>query len=188
MKFKQYLTEDILLEMSIAHAFSFADELHTGQHRKGTGEPYIKHPRGVFKVLKSLKISNRELLIAAILHDSIEDTPATYNKIKKEFSKGVADMVRQVTSDKKEIQRQGKDEYLTNKMIKMSNSALTLKLADRLHNLSDITTSPKGFAEKMWNQTRYIISALRDDRVLNGIQKKIIRLIEKQLQQYRAYN
>ena len=165
MKFKQYLTEEQLIEMTIAHAASFAAEQHKGQHRKGSGEPYIMHPRGVFKIVKDLGIKSIEILSAAYLHDTIEDTPATYNKIKKEFSKGVADLVRELSSDKKLVDIIGKDEYLTNKMLKMSNSALILKLADRLHNLSDITVASKGFAEKMWNQTRYIITALRNERI-----------------------
>lgn len=174
--------------MTIAHAATFAADFHTGQHRKGTGEPYIKHPRGVFKILRDVGVKDKEILIAAYLHDTIEDTKATYNQIKKEFSIGTADLVRQVTSDKKELSKQAKEEYLTNKMLKMSNSALALKLADRLHNLLDITTSSKGFADKMWIQTRYIINALRTERQLNNTHKKIIRLINKQLQQYRAYN
>lgn len=188
MRFKQYLIENDLLEMTLAKAASFAAELHTGQHRKGTGEPYIKHPRGVFKILRDVGVKDRELLVAAYLHDSIEDTPATYNMLKKEFSVGVANLVRQVTSDTKEILKQGKEEYLSNKMIKMSDDALILKLADRLHNVDDITTSSKGFAEKMWIQTRYIINTLRTERSLNNTHKKLIRQIEKQLQQYKAYN
>lgn len=187
MKFKQYLTEEQLLEITIAHAATFAAELHQGQHRKGSGAPYIVHPRGVFKILRTLGIKSKEILAAAYLHDTVEDTSATYNKIKKEFGKGVADLVRELSSDKKLIGKIGKDEYLTNKMIKMSNSALILKLADRLQNLSDIMTSSKGFAEKMWNQTRYIITALRNERNLNKYQKKLIRMINKQLQIYRAY-
>jgi (p)ppGpp synthase/HD superfamily hydrolase len=187
MRFKQYLTEQQLLEITIAHAASFAAELHQGQHRKGSGAPYITHPRGVYIILKKLGVKSKELLAAAYLHDTVEDTPTTYNKIKKEFGKGVADLVKEVSSNKKLIDIIGKDEYLTNKMIKMSNSGLILKLADRLHNLSDIMTSSKGFAEKIWNQTRYIISALRTDRNLNGIQKKLIRKIIKQLQNYKQY-
>ena len=69
----------------------------------------------------------------------------------------------------------------------MSNKGLILKLADRLHNLSDITTVSKSFADKMWNQTIYIIQKLRNKRVLNTLQNKLIRLIKKQLKQYKEF-
>ncbi len=187
MKFKQYLKEEQLLEISIAHAAAFANDAHTGQHRKGSGAPYIVHPRGVYKILKDLGVKDRELLVAAYLHDTIEDSPTTYNNIKKEFSKNTADLVKQVSSDKKTIDKVGKEQYLLDKMLKISDAALSLKLADRVQNLTDIMTASKGFAEKMWVQTRYIIDGLRKGRNLNGIQKKLVRMIEKQLQQYKEY-
>jgi (p)ppGpp synthase/HD superfamily hydrolase len=70
-------------------------------------------------------------------------------------------------------------------MVKMSDDALLIKLADRLHNLSDITTVNKKFAEKMYNQTTFIIQELRDKRSLNNKHKKLIRLINKQLSEYK---
>ncbi len=181
MRFNRYL-----IEMEIAHAFSYANDLHTGQHRKGSGAPYITHPRGVYKILRSLNVKDRELLIAAVMHDTIEDTKATYNNIKKEFSVGVADLVKQVTSDKKEVIRQGKEEYLLNKMLKMSDNGLALKLADRVHNLQDIMTANTGFAKKMYLQTTYIVRNLEKERNLKQLHKKLIKAIDKQLNQYKA--
>ena len=187
MRFKQFLKEEQLLEISIAHAATFAADAHQGQHRKGSGEPYIIHPRGVYKILKQLGVKDRELLIAAYLHDTIEDSPTTYNQIKKEFSKNTANLVKQVTSNKKAIEKVGKEQYLLDKMLKMSNNALTLKLADRLHNVSDIQTASTKFADKVWSQTIFILNGLRQKRNLNTIQKKLIRMIEKQLQLYRNF-
>jgi len=181
MKLKQYL----ILEMSLQKAEIFATNKHKGQIRKSSGEPYVNHPKGVFNLLKSLHIKDNTLLVAAYLHDTLEDTKTTYNEIKREFSKEVADIVKQVSSDNKEIQRIGKPNYLANKMIKMSNNALIIKLVDRLHNLSDIMSVSKDFAEKMWSQTTFIIKKLRKERTLNNIQKKIIRLINKSLKKYK---
>jgi GTP pyrophosphokinase len=180
MRFKNY----ILYEETIAHAFSIADELHKGQHRKGSGAPYIVHPRGVYKILRDLNIKDKQILIASILHDTIEDTKITYNQIKKEFSKTIADLVKSVSSDKKKIDILGKPQYLANKMIKMSDSALTIKLADRLHNLTDMKRSSPKFIKKTVNQTRYIIDYLRKNRKLNGMHKKLIRQINKILDNY----
>ena len=187
MKFKQYLKEEELLEISIAHAATFAADAHQGQHRKGSGAPYIVHPRGVYKILRQLGVKDRELLVAAYLHDTIEDSPTTFNQIKKEFSKNTANLVKQVTSNKKTIDKVGKEQYLLDKMLKMSNNALTLKLADRLHNVSDIRTASKSFAEKIWLQTIFILKNLKKKRNLNTIQKKLVRLIEKELQLYREF-
>lgn len=181
-RFKKYL----IMEMSIAHAATFAAKKHQGQYRKSSGAPYIVHPRGVFKILKDIKIKDNQVLISAYLHDTIEDTKTSYNEIKNEFSKEVADMVKQLTNDKKEILKVGKPEYLLNKMIKMSDGSLIIKLADRLQNVSDIMLSSHKFAEKMWSQTYYILKRLKTERVLTQNHKKIIRRIFKILEKYKS--
>ena len=181
MRFKEYL----LLEATIAHAATWAAERHKGQFRKGSGAPYIVHPKGVYKLLKSVGIKDKTLLLASWLHDTLEDTKTTYNDIKKEFSKEVADVVKQLTSDSKEIAIVGKPKYLFDKMVKMTDNSLSIKLADRLHNLSDITTMNKKLASKNWDQTWYIIDHLRDKRKLNSTHKKLIRQIIKRLTLYK---
>lgn len=181
MRFKEYL----IIESTIAHAAVWAAEKHIGQFRKGSGAPYIVHPKSVFKLLKSVGVKDKTLLLASWLHDVIEDTKTTYNDIKNEFSKEVADIVKQLTSDSKEISKVGKPKYLFDKMVKMSDGGLSVKLADRLHNVSDMTTTNKKFADKTWDQTWYIIDNLRKKRKLNSIHKKLIRMIIKQLNLYK---
>jgi len=185
MRFKKFINEDMLLEISIGKAAVFADKYHTGQFRKSSGEPYIKHPVGTYRILKKVGVKDRDVLVAAFLHDTIEDTSVTYNNLKSEFNKNVADIVKGVTSNKKKIEIMGKPEYLADKMINMSDNALIIKLADRLHNLSDINTANPKFAEKMYNQTMFIIDALRSHRKLTPIHKKLLRLIDKQLGTYK---
>jgi (p)ppGpp synthase/HD superfamily hydrolase len=124
-------------------------------------------------------------LVAAWLHDTIEDTKATYNIIKRKFNQEVANLVKAVSSDKKLIAIVGKEQYLLDKMIKMSNDELTLKLADRLHNVTDIMTNPK--ADILYNQTIFILNGLREKRTLIKIHKKIIKAIEKYLNKYKEY-
>ncbi len=185
MRLKIYLNEEYLNELSVAHAFTYSDKAHKGQFRKSSGSPYITHPLGTYRILRKLNVKDREVLVTAILHDNLEDTPTTYNDLKTEFNKNIADMVKDVTSDKKKIDIMGKPEYLADKMINMSDNALTIKLADRLHNLDDINTANASFAEKMYNQTTFIIGELRDKRNLTPIHKKLLRLIDKQLQGYK---
>jgi len=182
MKFKNYL----IVEMSLEKAINFAIDKHKGQYRSDKKIPYIVHPTGVFEFLKSkMGIKDVVILVASFLHDTLEDTKTTYNEIKNEFNKEVADLVIQLTSDKKEIEKVGKPEYLLQKMIKMSDNALTIKLADRLHNLQDINSVSDKFARKMWSQTTYIIKRLRTERSLNQTQNKIVRMIYKQLDSYK---
>lgn len=184
MRLKNFMDQEYIIEMSIGKAASFADKYHSGQHRKSSGEPYIKHPLNTYRILKQIGVKNKDILISAFLHDTIEDTPVTYNNIKKEFNKTIADIVKGVTSDNKQIKIQGKPFYLADKMISMSDNTLIVKLADRLQNLADINTSSPSFAEKMYNQTRFIIDRLRYKRTLKPIHKKLLRLIDKQLNTY----
>jgi len=175
--FKEYY----LAELALDAAISFAQDMHQGQIRKGDQKPYVVHPQAVYSILKSFRVTDRVLLVAAWLHDTIEDTKATYNRIKKDFNKEVADLVKGVTSVKKEIEMIGKEVYLLKKMVSMNDQMLTLKLADRLHNVTDILSMPAATSEKTYNQTVFILAGLKEKRKLNKIHKKIIRAIEKYL-------
>lgn len=191
-KIDDYIKEDlifeeiktILNELEMVQAIEYAEQMHKGQIRKGNKEPYVTHPKAVYNILKSFGVKDRVLLVAAWLHDTIEDTKATYNTIKSKFNKEVANLVKAVSSDKKEINKIGKEVYLLKKMIKMNNNELILKLADRLHNTSDITKIPDKLANKTYNQTKYILTNLKDKRTLNKTHKKIIRAIERNLDKY----
>jgi (p)ppGpp synthase/HD superfamily hydrolase len=177
--------KQLLIEMSLDQAIDFATQMHQGQFRKGDKKPYVVHPQAVYSILKSFRVKDRVLLVAAWLHDTIEDTKATYNIIKRKFNQEVANLVKAVSSDKKLIAIVGKEQYLLDKMIKMSNDELTLKLADRLHNVTDIMTNPK--ADILYNQTIFILNGLREKRTLIKIHKKIIKAIEKYLNKYKEY-
>jgi len=178
--------KSILIEMSLEMAMDFAEQMHKGQIRKGDKKPYVVHPKAVYRILQSFNVKDKVLLVAAWLHDTIEDTTATYNIIKRKFNKEVANLVRQLSSDKKGIEKEGKEVYLLNKMLKMDKNALTLKLADRLHNVSDIMTMPEKNSEKTYNQTTYILQGLRNKRNLTQTQKKIVKAIEKYLNKYKS--
>ena len=172
----------ILIEMSLDQAIEFAEQMHKGQVRKGNQKPYVVHPKAVYQILKSFNVKDKVLLVAAWLHDTIEDTTATYNIIKRKFNKEVADLVKAVSSVKKDLQKVGKAEYLLNKMLSMKSHELTLKLADRLHNVTDISTMPNG--QKVYEQTTYILQGIKEGRTLSKIQKKIIKAIEKILNKF----
>jgi guanosine-3',5'-bis(diphosphate) 3'-pyrophosphohydrolase len=157
----------------LAKAITFAQEKHEGQKRKATGLPYITHLAGVALLVKLFKRSkNLEALVcAAYLHDILEDTDTSLKELEDDFGPMVASLVGELTSDKEEIAKVGKTKYLEFKMLKMSNYALTLKLCDRLHNVSD------GPTQKTLKETRDIVRSLTANRDLTNSQQKIVGYI-----------
>ena len=157
----------------VLRALQFAIHRHAGQSRRGTGLPYITHPIGVSYLVAQFKQSKhlQELVAAAILHDVLEDTDTTYAEIEETFTPLVASLVLELTSDPVEIRKVGKSEYLKRKMLAMSSYALTIKLADRLHNLSDRPTA------KMVRETQEILGYLIEQRALSEPQATLIHQI-----------
>jgi len=122
----------------ILEAYDYAKEMHEGQTRS-SGEPYYTHPVEVASILADLKM-DPDTIITAILHDTIEDTPATYEDLESKFSPNVADLVNGV-SKLTRIESQtleGKQaENFRKLLLAMSEDirVLLVKLADRLHNM-----------------------------------------------------
>ena len=126
----------------ILKAIEFSTLKHEGQVRKGTGKPYITHPIMVSYVLAQYKQSKNieELICAALLHDTLEDTDTSFVEIANEFTPLVASLVLELTNDDNIISQIGKLEYFKIKWLGLSNYGLILKLADRLSNLKDMPT------------------------------------------------
>jgi len=163
--------------MLVVKALNFAAEKHKGQFRRESGLPYIVHPVAVMHLISKYKGNSKhweELQCAALLHDTLEDTQCTYTEIEREFGAMVASIVMELTSDSEKIKELGKNEYLKQKMLKMSNYAFIIKLVDRLANVSD---SPK---PKYILDTINMVDFLRENRVnLTKRQGKILDEIEK---------
>lgn len=157
----------------IYKAMKFAEVKHTGQRRKGSGADYITHPLAVSYLVASFKRSKHldEIICAAILHDTLEDTDATFVELAMQFTPLVASLVQELTTDKEECKKQGKVEYLKKKMVGISNYGLVLKLCDRLHNCSDHPTA------KTVRDTEEILDYLETHRTLSGTQQRLIEAI-----------
>lgn len=126
---------------SLETAIAYAREKHEGQTRS-SGEPYYTHPVEVACILSDMRM-DKDTLITAILHDTMEDTDATYDDLKTTFGKDVADMVNGVSKlTKIESQTvEGKQaENFRKLLLAMSEDirVLLVKLADRLHNMRTI--------------------------------------------------
>ena len=127
----------------ILGAARFAAEKHAQQRRKGeNAEPYLNH---LLEVDELIAASSRDLdvglMMAAFLHDTVEDTGVTLQELEQRFGKDVADLVAEVTDDKslpKETRKQLQIEHTPEK----SARAQTLKLADKISNLRAIVSSP----------------------------------------------
>ena len=123
----------------IRAAFEYAQQCHEGQKRK-SGEPYIIHPLAVAQIVaEELKLDS-ESIEAALLHDVIEDTPATHEDVAKRFSPTVADLVEGVSKLTRIQYATKEDEQMENlrkMLIAMSKDirVILIKISDRLHNM-----------------------------------------------------
>jgi len=123
-----------LLKENVIKAYQYAKEAHKDQTRKFSGLPYFSHPKGVARIVKEC-CEIEHMIIAALLHDVVEDTNITMEDIIEEFGSGIASIVEELTSDSVKQKEQGKKHYLLNKIVNMSKEARIIKLADRLHNI-----------------------------------------------------
>ena len=160
----------------IIDAFNYASDGHKNQKRL-SGESYITHPLQVAHYLSNLNLDT-ETIIAAFLHDLIEDTEVTYNDIKKRFGKEVADIVDGVTKIDKinyNSKEEAKADAIRKMVIAMSKDirVLILKLADRLHNIETIQYHNDWKQEKIANETLYVYAPLAHRLGLQSIKHNL---------------
>lgn len=169
-------------------AWEFAQRAHKDQVRKFTGEPYFDaHVQKVNGTLK-LYTTDEATLIAALLHDVVEDCYENkweaYTDIKDLFGKEVADIVWELTSDEDEMKHKwggSKTNYLINKMLKMSDKAFTIKLSDRFNNIADAFTASERFRTNYYRETCAIVDAMKEGRTFTRVQRQLIDGIEAKL-------
>jgi len=134
----------------LLEAINFSAIKHKNQRRKGDDSAYINHPIGVAYILwNEGGIRDMNVLQAAVLHDTVEDTPTTFEEIEQNFGTKIRDIVAEVTDDKnlsKEKRKQHQIEHCSHS----SKEAKLVKLADKLFNLRDLVSIPP----KGWNINR----------------------------------
>lgn len=156
-------------------AYKFADEKHEGQVRKGSGDPYVTHVIAVSYLVAAYKRSSHllEMLVAAVLHDVLEDTDATFAEIAQRFTPLVASLVLELTNDAEKVAKMGKLAYQTKKLLGISSYGRVIKLADRMHNISD---NP---SEKMIADTLELMKSLELGRHLSKTQIAMVAEIRR---------
>ena len=125
-------------ENALNRAYIFAMKMHSGQKRE-SGEPYFSHPVAVAGILTEYKL-DAATIITALLHDTVEDTPASYADIKELFGEDVANLVQGLTKLSKvqihsEASKQAENFQKLVLAISSDIRVLLIKLADRLHNM-----------------------------------------------------
>lgn len=125
-------------EEALNRAYVFATKMHTAQMRE-SGDPYFSHPLEVSEILTQYRM-DCSTIIAALLHDTMEDTPASYADLKELFGETVADLVKGMTKLSKvrihsESSKQAENFQKLVLAVSEDIRVLLIKLADRLHNM-----------------------------------------------------
>ena len=165
----------------IRKAYDFASEAHgsIGQVRKYSGQPYIVHPVGVASIVAAIT-DDYEMIAAALLHDTVEDTPVTLELVHNEFGSQVAALVDELT----DVSRPEDGNRTVRKTLDREHSASasirgkTVKLADLIHNSRSILVHDRDFAVIYLAEKRMLLDqALREgDQLLWETADRIVRL------------
>jgi GTP pyrophosphokinase len=154
----------------IARAYSVAKDAHQGQLRK-SGEEYITHPVAVAEILANLGL-NPATIIAALLHDTVEDTKYSLDQMRKDFGDEIANLVDGVTKlDKLMYGPTAEAETVRKMVIAMSKDirVLVIKLADRLHNARTWAYVSSETAERKARETLDIYAPLAHRLGMNAM-------------------
>ena len=169
----------------LSKAYTFALTAHENQKRD-SGDPYLVHPVAVADILCDLKLDTATIT-TGLLHDTIEDTQATYKTVEKEFGKEVADLVDGVTKISKLEDKaliNSKAENFRKLILATSKDirVLLVKLADRLHNMRTLEAiKDKAKRERIAKETMEIYAPLSDRMGMNHIRDELEDLSFKEL-------
>ena len=131
-------------------AIEFAVKKHSGQFRKATAIPYILHPLEVLQILYSMR-ADINLLIAGVLHDTVEDTDTTLDEIKELFGDDVAMLVASNSEDKSKSWDERKS-HTINELLVADERVKMLIMADKLANLRSIAYDYAAHGDDLWTR------------------------------------
>lgn len=165
----------------IQKAFDFANEAHKGVRRR-SGEPYILHPIAVAKIVVSNIGLGYKSIVAALLHDVVEDTSYTIDDLRSLFGDKVATLVEGLTKIKTVLDNEDKAQQKSMQAENFKRILLTLnddvrvvliKLADRLHNCRTIEYMPEHKRDKILSETMFVFIPLAHRLGLYGIKSEM---------------
>lgn len=155
--------------IKLEEAVEFALECHRGGRRKGTDRPYILHPLEVLRTLDAMN-ADTNLMIAGLLHDTLEDTEATKEEILRRFGEDVGKLVEGHSEDKSKSWKERK-QHTIDELPGSSLRHKILVLADKVSNLRDMYRDYAQVGEDFWKR----FNASKDmqawyfDGLLNGL-------------------
>ncbi|MHB8340246.1 MAG: RelA/SpoT family protein [Mycobacteriales bacterium] len=154
----------------VHHAYAVAEEAHRGQVRR-SGDPYITHPLAVATILAELGM-DVPTICAALLHDTVEDTPVELEAIRTDFGTDVALIVDGVTKlDKVRYGESAQSETVRKMVVAMAKDprVLVVKLADRMHNMRTLRFLPEAKQRRKATETLEIFAPLAHRLGLNRL-------------------
>ncbi|ABV89189.1 bifunctional GTP diphosphokinase/guanosine-3',5'-bis pyrophosphate 3'-pyrophosphohydrolase [Shewanella pealeana] len=163
----------------LKQAYQVARDAHEGQMRT-SGEPYITHPVAVARILADMRLDH-ETLMAALLHDTIEDTPVTKEELAEIFSESIAELVEGVSKldklkfrDKKEAQA----ENFRKMMMAMTQDirVILIKLADRTHNMRTLGALRPDKRRRIARETLEIYAPIANRLGIHNIKSELEEL------------
>ena len=168
----------------IHRAYLLAAAVHEGQQR-ASGEPYITHPIEVARILAGFHMDGA-CLASALLHDTVEDTPATFEQIQRQFGEEVAMLVDGITKLGKvhfETQEEAQAENFRKMLLAMSQDlrVIIIKLADRLHNMRTLGYLSENKQRRVSRETLEIFAPIASRLGLNRIKNELEDLSFKHL-------
>ncbi len=174
---EDYLEPDQIAE--VYRAYLFGAEAHDGQSRK-TGEPYIYHPVAVARILAEMRMDHKSL-IAALLHDVIEDTPTAKDLLTSKFGEEVAELVdgvSKLTHIQFESKLEAQAENFRKMMLAMTRDirVILVKLADRLHNMRTLGIMRSDKRQRISRETLEIYSPIANRLGMNKMRLELEEL------------
>ncbi len=172
-----YLQSDQVFK--VQRAYYFSAKAHEGQKRV-SGEPYINHPLEVARILGEMHMDHQTIM-AAILHDVIEDTPTAGAQLKRKFGKGVTEIVNGVSKLDKikfESTAEAQANNFRKMLMAMSNDirVILVKLADRLHNMRTLEALKPEKRRRIARETLDIYAPIALRLGLNSIRLELEEL------------
>jgi (p)ppGpp synthase/HD superfamily hydrolase len=135
----------------IFDAILFAALAHSGQFRKGSRLPYLMHPLGVAKLLKQHGYAE-PVVVAGVLHDTLEDTPASERQLRARFGAEVAGLVLAITEPDKGVGWEERKSHTLRRLEHADPEVLALACADKLDNIRSIREDLPVLGEELWTR------------------------------------
>ncbi len=174
---ESYLTGDQIRE--VYRAYLFGAEAHEGQKRK-SGEPYIYHPIAVARILAEMRMDHK-CLMAALLHDVIEDTPTAKDQLAAVFDEEIAELVdgvSKLTQIDFKSRAEAQAANFRKMMLAMTKDirVILIKLADRLHNMRTLGVMVPEKCRRVSRETLEIYAPIANRLGIYGIRRELEEL------------